>query len=124
MVVPGSEDVFRVAYIYDPNVLDALGPSLIDLDDAFANARYPLAQKFKVKQSGKPFVMVANHFTSKGSGEDDGTGQGLSNPSHEAQARQLTAWAKEMFNVVDFFARDPFASSDHDPVLVGLRTQK
>ena len=211
LVTPGTEDVIRVAFVYDPNVVAALGPSLIDLDPAFANARYPLAQKFKVRNSGKPFVMVANHFKSKGSGADDGTGQGLSNPSREAQARQLTAWVKEMFddqaqflladfnaysretpvqiieaagftevvkkfeptsasyqfsgrlgsldhvfvndkglqlvtgaavwdingdestafqysrrnyNVTDFYAPDPFASSDHDPEVVGITTSK
>lgn len=211
VVTPGSEDVIRVAFIYDPSVLDVLGPSLIDLDSAFANARYPLAAKFKVRNSGKPFVMVANHFKSKGSGADDGTGQGLSNPSREAQARQLVGWVSEMFedqaaflmgdfnaysketpvqiieaagyteavkkfqpasatyqfsgrlgsldhifvnakgmklvtgaavwdinadesvafqysrrdyNVVDFYAPDPFASSDHDPDLVGISTTR
>lgn len=211
VVTPGTEDVIRVAFIYDPNVISALGPSVIDLDPAFANARYPLAQKFKIKNTGKPFVMVANHFKSKGSGEDDGTGQGLSNPSREAQARQLTQWVTLMFddqaafllgdfnaysretpvqliesagytevvkkfqptsatyqfsgrlgsldhifvnakgmklvtgaatwdingdesiafqysrrnyNLVDFFAADPFASSDHDPDLVGIDTGK
>lgn len=146
--------------------MQLLGPSLIDLDEAFANARHPLAQKFKALNTGKPFVAIANHFKSKGSGVDDGTGQGRANPSREAQARQLTAWASEMFpdeavflmgdfnaykaarrlvtgaavwdingdesialqysrrnyNVVDFFAPDPFASSDHDPIVVGLDT--
>lgn len=42
-------------------------------------------------------MVVANHFKSKGSGEDDGTGQGLSNPSREAQATALTSWVEEMF---------------------------
>lgn len=208
-VTPPNEDVIRTAFIYDPEAVQLLGPSLIQLDDAFANARYPLAQKFKATQSGKPFVAVSNHFKSKGSGEDDGTGQGLSNPSRIAQAEALTAWTEEMFadeavflmgdfnaysmedpvrliedagyvnlakasepmsatyqfsgrlgsldhvfaneqaqrlvtgaavwdingdesiafqysrrnyNVVDFFAPDQFASSDHDPVIVGLDT--
>jgi uncharacterized protein len=211
VVTPGTEDVIRVAFIYNPTVLDVLGPSIIDLDPAFADARYPLAAKFKIHNSGKPFVMVANHFKSKGSGADDGTGQGLSNPEREAQARQLTGWMKMMFadqaafllgdfnaysretpvqliesagytevvkkfeptsstyqfsgrlgsldhifvnakgmklvtgaatwdingdesvafqysrrnyNVVDFYAPDPFASSDHDPDLVGISTTK
>lgn len=211
VVTPGTEDVIRTAFIYDPNVVQALGASIIDLDDAFANARYPLAQKFKARSTGKPFTAIANHFKSKGSGPDDGTGQGLSNPSREAQARQVTAWAAEMFgteatflmgdfnaysketpvqliesagyvnvvkryepqsssyqfqgrlgsldhifanaeglrlvtgaaiwdingdeavafqysrrnyNIVDFYAPDPFASSDHDPAVAGLDTEK
>ncbi|WP_342372706.1 ExeM/NucH family extracellular endonuclease [Propioniciclava soli] len=208
-VVPSNEDVIRTAFIYDRTQVQLLGPSYIDVHEAFANARYPLAQKFKVIGSGKPFVVVANHFKSKGSGEDDGTGQGLSNPSRVAQARQLVDWTRDMFrgeavflvgdfnaysaetpielienagylnlagrfdpsgtsyqfsgrlgsldhafangaarrlvtgaaiwdingdesvafqysrrnyNVVDLHAPDPYASSDHDPVLVGVNT--
>ncbi|HHU10942.1 MAG TPA: ExeM/NucH family extracellular endonuclease [Intrasporangiaceae bacterium] len=208
-VVPPGEDIIRTAYIYDPGTVQLNGSSQILLDEAFANARYPLAQKFKAKNTGKPFVMIANHFKSKGSGEDDGTGQGLSNPSREAQARALTMWANTEFakeavflvgdfnaysketpiqimeaggytnlvkaadpmsatyqfggrlgsldhvlanahamrlvtgaavwdingdesiafqysrrnyNIVDFHADDEYASSDHDPVLVGLNT--
>ena len=209
VVTPGSEDVIRTALIYDPSAVKPLGSSVILIDGAFANARYPLAQKWKAVKTGKPFVTVANHFKSKGSGEDDGTGQGLSNPSREAQARALVAWVGQMwadealflmgdfnayaretpvqiieaagytnvvkvyepdstsyqfggrlgsldhifaneqamrlvtggaiwdingdesvamqysrrlYNVVDFYAPDQFASSDHDPAVVGLDT--
>ncbi len=208
-VLPGSEDVIRTAFIYDRKAVQPLGASEILLDDAFANARYPLAQKFKATNTGKPFVTIANHFKSKGSGADDGTGQGLSNPSREAQSRALVTWAgtkfadeavflmgdfnaysketpvqiiekagytntakkcepasatyqfggrlgsldhvfanaaamrlvtgaavwdingdesiafqysRRLYNVVDFHAPDQFASSDHDPVIVGLDT--
>lgn len=118
-VLPPSEDVIRTAYIYDPNTVQLLGKSLIDLDDAFANARYPLAQKFKARNTGKPFVLVANHFKSKGSGEDDGTGQGLSNPSREAQARQLTSWAADMFADEAVFLMGDFnAYSKETPVQI------
>lgn len=98
VVTPPSEDVIRTAFLYRTDLVQTLGASLILLDDAFANARYPLAQKFKVRQSGKPFVAIANHFKSKGSGADDGTGQGLSNPSREAQATALSAWANDTFD--------------------------
>ncbi|QFG69045.1 ExeM/NucH family extracellular endonuclease [Ornithinimicrobium pratense] len=207
--VPANEDIIRTGFIYNPSTVQLLGPSQILLDDAFANARYPLAQKFKARQTGNPFVAINNHFKSKGSGEDDGTGQGLANPSREAQSRALTEWVDSTFNdeavflmgdfnaysketpvqiieaagftntaktyepdsttyqfsgrlgsldhvfandkamrlvtgaavwdingdesiafqysrrnynVVDFHADDPFASSDHDPMLVGLET--
>lgn len=212
-VVPGTEDIIRTAFLYDPSKVDALGPSLIDLDDAFANARYPLAQKFKAKKSGKPFVAIANHFKSKGcaKGMDADPYVGCWDEARTAQAAQLTAWASEMFdeqatfllgdfnaysrenpvrtieaagytnvvkkyapasatyqfsgrlgsldhvfanakalqlvtgagvwdinadesiafqysrrhyNVVDFYAPDPYASSDHDPVVVGISTRK
>ncbi|MDN5572064.1 MAG: ExeM/NucH family extracellular endonuclease, partial [Propionibacteriaceae bacterium] len=207
-VVPSSEDVIRTAFLYDPSRVEPVGASQIDVDTAFANARYPLAQVFSPVDSTAEFVVVANHFKSKGSGEDDGTGQGLSNPSREAQARQLTAWVAQQYpdeavfllgdfnaysaetpvqiieaagftnvakqfdpgsasyqfsgrlgsldhafanaaglalvtgaavwdingdesvafqysrrnyNVTDLYAPDPFASSDHDPVVVGLQ---
>ncbi|GAA1397242.1 SpnA family nuclease [Luteococcus peritonei] len=210
-VVPGSEDVIRLAFIYKPAEVKPVDASVILMDPAFANARQPLAQKFESVATGQQFVMVANHFKSKGSGADDGTGQGLSNPSREEQARAVTAWTEQMwpdeavfmvgdfnayteetpariieaagftdlvrqfnpestsyqfagrlgsldhayanaeglalvtgaddldingdesvamqysrrnYNVTDFYAPTPYASSDHDPVLFGIKDQK
>lgn len=119
-VVTGpNEDVIRTAFIYNPSTVQLLGPSLIDLDEAFADARYPLAQKFKARNTGKPFVAIANHFKSKGSGADDQTGQGLANPSREAQARQLTAWASEMFSDEAIFLMGDFnAYSKETPIQI------
>jgi len=60
---------------------------------AFSNAREPLAQTFKPK--GAPdattFGVIVNHFKSKGSGVDDGTGQGNANPDRVAQAEAVAA---------------------------------
>ena len=118
-VTPPNEDVIRTAFIYDPDAVQLLGPSQIQLDDAFANARYPLAQKFKAKGTGKPFVAVANHFKSKGSGEDDGTGQGLANPSRIAQSEALTSWVEELFADEAVFLMGDFnAYSREDPVRI------
>ena len=39
--------------------------------------------------------MIANHFKSKGSGVDDGTGQGAANPDRIAQAEALSVFADE-----------------------------
>ena len=33
-------------------------------------------------------------------------------------------YSRRNYNVVDFYAPDPFASSDHDPCLVGISTKK
>ncbi|GAA4902595.1 SpnA family nuclease [Tessaracoccus lubricantis] len=93
VVTPPNEDVIRTAFIYDPATIELVGPSHILLDAAFADARQPLAQEFKVKGSGTTFVAIVNHFKSKGSGVDDGTGQGNANPSREAQATALSTWA-------------------------------
>ncbi|PRY54676.1 hypothetical protein BCF74_1247 [Knoellia remsis] len=96
-----NEDVIRTAFIYNPQLVKPKGSSQLLLDPAFANARYPLAQEWQAQRSGTKFVTVVNHFKSKGSGEDDGTGQGLSNPSREAQARALTSWTASQW------AKDP-----------------
>lgn len=105
-VHPPNEDVIRTALIYNPAKVALTGQSQILLDGAFANARYPLAQQFTA--DGKTFVVVANHFKSKGSGADDGTGQGLSNPSREAQARALTGWVSATFSDLPVFLTGDF----------------
>ncbi len=118
-VVPSNEDVIRTAFIYDRGRVQLNGRSQILLDDAFANARYPLAQKFKLRRAGSPFVVVSNHFKSKSSGDDDGTGQGLSNPSRVAQAHALTDWVDEVFaDEAVLLVGDFNAYSEEDPIHV------
>lgn len=118
-VVPGSEDVIRTAFIYNPTTVELVGPSRILIDDAFANARQPLAQEFKATGTTTSFVAITNHFKSKGSGDDDGTGQGKSNPSRVAQAKALTTWANTLPEFKDkaiFLIGDFNAYSMEDPV--------
>lgn len=117
-VVPPHEDVIRTAFIYRLDSVRPEGPSLILMDDAYANARQPLAQKFVAKDVRGSFVTVANHFKSKGSGEDDGTGQGKSNPSRTAQAQALIDWsAKEFAGEPVFLLGDFNAYGMEDPVM-------
>ncbi|WP_410172547.1 ExeM/NucH family extracellular endonuclease [Cutibacterium granulosum] len=117
-VVPPHEDVIRTAFIYRLDSVRPEGPSLILMDDAYANARQPLAQKFVAKDVRGSFVAVANHFKSKGSGEDDGTGQGKSNPSRTAQAQALIDWsAKEFAGEPVFLLGDFNAYGVEDPVM-------
>ena len=33
-------------------------------------------------------------------------------------------YSRRNYNVTDFYASDPFASSDHDPEVVGITTSK
>jgi predicted extracellular nuclease len=94
-VLPASEDVIRNGFIYDPSSVEVVGESeLLDVP-AFDNAREPLAQVFKAKGGAdiQKFAVIVNHFKSKGSGVDDGTGQGNANPDRVAQAKALTAFA-------------------------------
>ncbi|MGA8248226.1 MAG: ExeM/NucH family extracellular endonuclease [Nocardioides sp.] len=99
---PTSEqDVIRTAFIYNPSTVSLVGPSTVLSDQSgdgqpFADAREPLAQEFKRKGAldSDGFLVVVNHFKSKGSGVDDGTGQGLANPDRIAQAHALVDFAK------------------------------
>jgi 5'-nucleotidase len=96
-----QQDVIRTAFIYNPNTVQLVGPSKVLSDQSgpgepFESAREPLAQEFKRKGAldSDGFLVVVNHFKSKGSGVDDGTGQGLSNPDRIAQAHALVDFAK------------------------------
>ncbi|NUS50487.1 MAG: ExeM/NucH family extracellular endonuclease [Nocardioidaceae bacterium] len=94
-----DEDVIRTAFIYQPAAVEPVGPSHILVGSAaFANAREPLGQVFQ-PVGGKPdqrFLAVVNHFKSKGSGVDDGTGQGNANPDRVRQARDLVAFVRDL----------------------------
>ena len=119
VVTPATEDVIRTAFIYNPDLVRPVDTSYIQMDSAFANARYPLAQRWQAPKSSTQFVTVANHFKSKGSGDDDGTGQGLSNPSREAQARALTSWTSQMWPAKPIFLMGDFnAYSKETPVSI------
>lgn len=87
-----DEDVIRTAFIYRRAGVRPVGASRILVGDpAFEQAREPLAQQFvPLGDAGSaPFLVVVNHFKSKGSGADDGTGQSLGNPDRVAQSEAL-----------------------------------
>ncbi|WP_416958045.1 ExeM/NucH family extracellular endonuclease [Nocardioides sp. T5] len=123
-VVPASEDVIRNAFIYDPTTVAPVGESEIHDVSAFDNARDPLAQLFKPKAgtSDQAFAVIVNHFKSKGSGVDDGTGQGNANPDRVAQATALTEFANSFAAARGtdkvFLTGDFNAYSMEDPVQV------
>lgn len=101
-VVPRTgEDVIRPAFIYRTATVETAGEARIADDAAFSNARAPLAQEFRAKGvAGSDFVVIANHFKSKGSGTgenaDQRDGQGASNPDRIRQARALVAFTEEV----------------------------
>jgi predicted extracellular nuclease len=92
-----DEDVIRTAFIYRTSVVRPVGESVIDDAPEFDNARDPLAQGFQPvgRTSASRFLVIVNHFKSKSSGPDDGTGQGSSNPARIAQAQQLVTFADQ-----------------------------
>ena len=93
-----DEDVIRTAFIYRTAAVEPVGPSRIDDVPVFDNARDPLAQVFEPvgRTSASRFAVIVNHFKSKGSGPDDGSGQGLSNAARVAQAQELVAFADQV----------------------------
>lgn len=90
-------DVIANAIIYRKASVKRLGASqalgaLSGTGEAFDNAREPIAQAFQPRQGGTAILFAVNHFKSKGSGADDGTGQGNANPDRIAQATALRDW--------------------------------
>ena len=93
-----DEDVIRTAFIYRAAAVAPVGESVLDDVPVFDNARDPLGQAFEPVggTSYTRFAVVVNHFKSKGSGPDDGTGQGNSNPQRVAQAQELVRFADQL----------------------------
>ena len=127
--VPADEDVIRVAFIYRRATIEPVGESKILDDPAFTGlARQPLAQEFapvvSAPRTGKNFVVVANHFKSKGSvpqgmeegNKDTGDGQGNSNAIRVAQARALAAFAEQFAGTPTLLVGDFNSYSKEDPL--------
>ncbi|MGP5394685.1 ExeM/NucH family extracellular endonuclease [Arthrobacter rhombi] len=103
--VPADEDVIRTGFIYRKAAVKPVGSSVILDDEAFSNARPPLAQAFTRARGAKHdrFVTIVNHFKSKGSNPDDGSGnadtgdgQGAWNAARVQQAEALVDFAGTM----------------------------
>lgn len=128
--VPTGEDVIRTAFIYQPSAVQTVGDSKILIGaTAFDNAREPLAQAFRPVGGGdaSTFVVIVNHFKSKGSGstpedEDQGDGQGASNHSRKLQAQALVDFANSFKATVGtdavFLTGDFNAYNEEDPVKI------
>ena len=104
------EDVIRTAFIYEPTKVATVGATRILTDsDAFngkngyEHGRQPDAQAFKAKGAADSdaFLVVANHFKSKGSAsnalnQDPGDGSGNADYTRQAQADALLAFTDEV----------------------------
>jgi predicted extracellular nuclease len=93
-------DEIKVGLIYRERRLREAGRAAILEGGPFSNFnRVPLAQAFEPVAGGVRFVLVANHFKSKGGCEDAepadrdrGDGQGCYNPRRVDAARALADW--------------------------------
>lgn len=111
---PGDNPI-RVGIVYRSSRVTPLGTPATREGGPFAeHSRVPLAQAFRAGD-GAPFVVVANHFKSKGCRDasgadaDQNDGQGCWNATRVASAEQLDAWLKT----------DPTGTGTTDAVLLG-----
>jgi 5'-nucleotidase len=104
-----EQDVIRTAFIYNPAKVEPVGSSVVlsdqsDPGEPFANAREPLAQEFKRKGAldADGFLVVVNHFKSKGDSTPPATGgnangiQGAFNGDRVRQAHALVNFANQV----------------------------
>ncbi|MGJ7902500.1 ExeM/NucH family extracellular endonuclease, partial [Lysobacter sp. 1R34A] len=117
---PG-DDAIRVGFVYRGSRVAARGLAATLEQGPFGSlARVPMAQAFAAigrdRASGPVFVVVANHFKSKGCGKnaagadrDQGDGASCWNASRSESARRLDAWLKT----------DPTASGSALSMIVG-----
>lgn len=123
-----GRDVIRTAFIYQRDVVEPVGPSVILDSPAFSNARAPLAQEFRPVDgdAGQDFLAIVNHFKSKGSGDgvnaDQGDGQGASNRARVAQAEALVDFVASLEEQSDtdrvFLLGDFNSYAKEDPLAI------
>ena len=111
---PGDNPI-RVGILYRASRVTPLGaPAVLEKEPFGERSRVPLAQAFRAGK-GAPFVVVANHFKSKGCSEATGAdadqkdGQGCWNATRVASATLLDQW----------LATDPTGAGTRDAVLLG-----
>jgi predicted extracellular nuclease len=112
---PGDNPI-RVGIIYRSAKVSPVGkPAVLEREPFGERSRVPLAQAFRMGRNGAPFVVVANHFKSKGCSEasganaDQNDGQGCWNATRVESARLLHQWLQG----------DPTGSGSKDAVLLG-----
>ncbi|MFD1249004.1 ExeM/NucH family extracellular endonuclease [Nocardioides ginsengisoli] len=119
------QDVIRTGFIYKPAKVAVVGDAqMLFGTSEFDNAREPFASVFKPVggTDADRFAVIVNHFKSKGSGANDGTGQGNANPDRIAQATRLKQFASDFATsrgVSAVFLTGDFNSySQEDPMQV------
>ncbi|MGV8959860.1 MAG: ExeM/NucH family extracellular endonuclease [Stenotrophomonas sp.] len=111
---PGTNPI-RVGIIYRSSRVRPVGkPAVLEQEPFGERSRVPLAQAFR-RGKGQPFVVVANHFKSKGCSEatgadaDQNDGQACWNATRTESARLLHRWLQT----------DPTGSKARNAVLLG-----
>ncbi len=111
---PGDNPI-RVGIIYRTSKVTPVGaPAVLEAGPFGPHSRVPLAQAFRAGK-GAPFVVVANHFKSKGCSEATGAdqdqkdGQACWNATRVTSAQLLDQWLRT----------DPTGAGTSDAVLLG-----
>ncbi len=98
-----GSDQIAVGLLYRTDLLATVGaPQSPDAAAFDLLNRLPVAQLFEHRASGERFLVVVNHFKSKGSCPDQGSnvdrgdGQGCWNSARVAAARALTDWLRDL----------------------------
>lgn len=98
-----GDDAIRVGLLYRADRVEPVGES-DSLDETPFNAysRVPLAQTFRVRDSGETLRVVANHFKSRscrharGDNVSQGDGEGCYAPVRARSARTLLTWLEDL----------------------------
>ncbi|MEE8584691.1 MAG: hypothetical protein V3T83_07555, partial [Acidobacteriota bacterium] len=119
-------DAIKVAIIFKPASLTPFG-SAASLENVFpfnTNTRPPLAQAFQEIATGESFILVVNHFKSKGSACDDlvnpDTGQPFPDPdTGDGQGNCNLTRVQAAMELIDWLASDPTATGEDDILITG-----
>lgn len=115
-----NDDAIKNGLIYRTDRVNLAGVDCV-VNSAFDNARAPLIGTFAVNNTPQQFVVVVNHFKSKGSSGalgldiDQGDGQGFYNASRTAQA-QVHKAVTDPLTLPTYIIGDLNAYGNEDPV--------
>lgn len=120
---PGKNPI-RVALIYRDTRVAAVGKvATLEGGPFVKHSRVPLAQAFRRlangKAAGKPFVVVANHFKSKGCGKGEDAAQGPEADQKDEQSCWNATRVESAKRVDAWMRTDPTGTGSDQVVLVG-----
>jgi len=121
-----GDDVIKVAMIYQPSSVMPVGTTAV-LTDTFpfnVNTRPPIAQAFATTLTGEEFIVVVNHFKSKGSACDSiynpDTGTDFIDPDTGDGQANCNLTRVEAANVMDtWLDTDPTGTGSDDILIIG-----
>ena len=107
-------DAIKQAIIYRPAAVTPVGDPVTTLDAPFDIRRPPAGQAFEEIATGERFIVVVNHFKSKGCtgagvDPDTGDGQGCWNLERVQAAETVVAWLES----------DPTGTGETDALVIG-----